>query len=137
MYTVENVMRNTVYQVLSACIHFPLCSREYQNREKFNRENLTQSCKKLSLGFREKFTRVDLIHDLRLEFADKTWRVNNLIFYKDLYTDYKTLHCIAKCRVDITVSLWLLKSTPMDEGFEHHMMWTCTVCILFVVNKNQ
>ena len=26
------------------------------------------------------------------------------------------------CSVDITISLWLLKSTPMDEGFEHHMM---------------
>ena len=36
---------NTVLQVFSACIHCPLCSREYQNREKFNRVNLTQSCK--------------------------------------------------------------------------------------------
>ena len=27
----------TVYQVLSACIHIPLCSREYPNREKLNR----------------------------------------------------------------------------------------------------
>ena len=36
---------NTVYQVFSACIHFLLCWREYQNREKFNRVNLTQSCK--------------------------------------------------------------------------------------------
>ena len=30
----------TVYQVFSACIHFPLCSREFQNSEKFNRINL-------------------------------------------------------------------------------------------------
>ena len=50
----------TVYQVFPACIHFPLFSREYQNRENCNRENLTQSCKlKLLLGFREKFTLVD------------------------------------------------------------------------------
>ena len=39
-----------------------------------------KSILKLSLGFREKFTRVDFIHDFRLEFADKTWRVNNLIY---------------------------------------------------------
>ena len=32
------------------------------------------------MEFREKFTLVDLIHDSRLEIADKTWRVNNLIY---------------------------------------------------------
>ena len=37
--------KNTVYQFFSVCIHFSLCSREYQNGEKFNRINLTQSCK--------------------------------------------------------------------------------------------
>ena len=38
-----NSIINTVYQVFSACIHFPLCSREYQSHEKCIRINLTQS----------------------------------------------------------------------------------------------
>ena len=32
----------------------------------------------------EKFTRVDLIHDFRLEFGDKTWRENNLMYGIDV-----------------------------------------------------
>ena len=47
-----------------------------------------QSCKpgrlKLSFGFHEIFTRVDLIHSFRLEFAGKTWCVNNLIYSNKL-----------------------------------------------------
>ena len=75
----------TVYQVFSACIHFPLCSREYQNREKFNRVNLTQLLAN-NVDFKTltwiswKIHSRRLIHDFRLEFADKTWRVNNLIY---------------------------------------------------------
>ena len=33
----------TVYQVFSAWIHFPLCSREYRSRDKCIRVNMTQS----------------------------------------------------------------------------------------------
>ena len=56
---------NTLYQFVSACIHFQLCSGESQSREKC--VTLTLSCKisrlKLSFGIREKFTciLVDLI----------------------------------------------------------------------------
>ena len=44
----------------------------------------TVSCKScrlsLLLWFREILIRVDLIHCFRVEFAEKTWRVNNLIY---------------------------------------------------------
>ena len=66
------------------CIHFPLCLQEYQSREKCIRVNLTLFCKsgklKPSLEFLEIFIRVDLIHGFRLEFAEKTWHVKNLIY---------------------------------------------------------
>ena len=35
---------------------------------------------RLLLWFREILIHVDLIHDFRLGFAEKTWRVNNLIY---------------------------------------------------------
>ena len=44
----------------------------------------TVSCKsgrlRLLLWFYEILIRVDLIHDFRLEFAEKAWHVNNLIY---------------------------------------------------------
>ena len=46
----------------------------------------TVSCKsgrlRLLLWFREILISVDLIHGFRVEFAEKTWRVNNLIYGK-------------------------------------------------------
>ena len=41
----QHYIRIPYIRFFFACIHFPLCWREYQNREKFNRINLTQSCK--------------------------------------------------------------------------------------------
>ena len=83
----------------STCIHFPLCLREYQSREKCIRVNLTQSCKsgrsKLSLGFHEIFIWVDLIHGFRVEFMEKTWRVNNLIYGRmniNTFTQFQDIH---------------------------------------------
>ena len=56
------------------------------SHEKCSHVNLTQSCKsgrlKLSIGFHEIFIQVDLIYDFGVEFAEKTWRVNNLIYSK-------------------------------------------------------
>ena len=81
-----NCIRYTVYQVFSACIHFPVCSREYQSREKCIRVNLTQSianqvdCQRLLLGFCAILIRVDLINSFRMEFTEKTWCVNNPIY---------------------------------------------------------
>ena len=65
-----------LYQDFFVCTTLPLCSREYQNHEKCNPVSLTHSCKEgrfqLLLGIIEKITHADLIHDFRVEFADKT-----------------------------------------------------------------
>ena len=61
----------TVYQVLSACIHFPLCSREYQNREKCIRVNLTQSLANQVDWAVTWISWNNLIHGFRMEFAEK------------------------------------------------------------------
>ena len=39
------IAKYTMYLVFSMFLHFPLCSGEYQSREKCTRVNLTQSCK--------------------------------------------------------------------------------------------
>ena len=56
--------------------HFPLCLREYmyQSPEKF--------------GFREKFSRVNLIHNSKLKFAEKNLGLNNPILV------YGTSYCL-------------------------------------------
>ena len=61
---------------------------------------------RLLLWFRELLIRVDLIHGFRMEFAEKTWRVNNLI-YGMLYIErvFTVLILIQKYRVLIDSSI--------------------------------
>ena len=57
---------------------------------KWSHENIRKSWKmylhkndtvlKLSIGFHEIFSRTDLIHCFRVEFVEKTWLVNTLIY---------------------------------------------------------
>ena len=66
---------DTVYQVFSACIIFRYVREIFKivkmQSRKFDTFLQIRQVK-LLLGFREKFTSVDLTQDFRLEFADKT-----------------------------------------------------------------
>ena len=63
-----------------ACTRFPLCKRRYQTCETFVLF-LQIWYFQLSLGFRQKFNRVKLIHDFRVKCGEKTHDVfNNLIY---------------------------------------------------------
>ena len=134
IWTVFSGERCGPWASCSACIHFPLCPRESQSCEKCKCVNLTHFCKlstrlKLSFGIPEKFTcvQIDLIHNYRLEFANKTWCVNNLIyniwllFKSGLY--FQTLQSIS---VNVTDAIVLLdreqggKSALEQKGIKLH-----------------
>ena len=64
----------------------------------------TVSCKSgrlwLLLWLREILIRVDLIHGFRVKFAEKAWRVNNLIYgtsFYDIFNPIQSPHLTSRC----------------------------------------
>ena len=55
---------------------------------KFDTVAYTSGRLRLLLWFREILIRVDSIHGFRVDFAEKTWRVDNLIYGKNKLNIY-------------------------------------------------
>ena len=120
----------------------------YQSHENCNGGNLTHSYEwsrlKVSLGFHEKFTGIYLIHDFRLEFVKKTWRVYHSIIFIIIYLENMIGNFLNNISIVSFFNLRFMPLFTISRDFIMIMWWlevfcntcTCIICWFFLLWNN-